>query len=364
MSLVQLRHFVVHAPDALELSRVALDFEFRPRQPITVDLATLLEANAKAEHEVEWNLRYRVLQNELRIVLSYLSEVGPRSGLQLDTENFVGTAAHIKRFVSESVGLGMLTAAVEQYFSWQYDPDLIYNFDVLPGHMQNDFPKNGVRPDLLFKFDNGLGALAGEARGRSEVGPQGDALRRDQRKRMGQLVGWSVENGAYPVTMTWAYLGGEQVQVDLFTMSDESIGSLAYQPKAEAPAAVIQREFVTTDALERSERRAQRLFETAPPAPAGEPRRLFDREVRGDWMTADFAKPSNVRMFLGVTDQPVPASHLRIARSRRRQAASREQPKYETALSDRLLIVVTESDSPEPEWSQVEAAVQEGEDGG
>ena|SRR5215469_10377312 len=85
--------------------------------------------------------------------------------LQLDTENFVGTAGHIKRFVSESVGLGMLTAAAEEYFMWQYAPDLIYNFDILPGELQDDFPKKGVRPDLLFKFDDGARALAGEARG-------------------------------------------------------------------------------------------------------------------------------------------------------------------------------------------------------
>jgi hypothetical protein len=179
---------------------------------------------------------------------------------------------------------------------------------------------------------------------------------------MAQLVGWSSENGGYPVTMTWAYMGGDHVQVDLFTMSDESIGSLAYQQKMETVFAVTQRELVTVNAVSRAERRPQRLFETAPPAPAREPRRLFDREVRGDWVTADFARPSNVRLFLGVTDQAIPPLRLRAARSRLRRLADRARAEYDTALSDRCLIVVTESDSPEPDWSGVEAAVQEGED--
>lgn len=359
MALVELRHFVVHAPCVSDLSDIKLDVEFMSRQPIDVNLATLLEANANAQHEVERNLRYRVLQNELRIVLSYLGDSSLQSELQLDKQNFVGTAGHIKRFVSESVGLGMLTAAAEEYFRWQYGADLIYNFDILPGELQEKFGKKGVRPDLLFKFDDGLRELAGEARGRSGVGPQGDAFRPDQLKRMCQILGWSVENGRFPVTMTWAYLGGKQVQVDLFTMSEDSIGSLAYEPLMEVPAAVARRQRVTTDATGRGERRAQRLFETAPPAPAREARSLFGREVRGDWTTADFARPSNVRMFLGVTDQPIPSSDLRIARSRRRRGASRVRTEYETAVSDRLLIVVTESDNPEPAWSRVEVAVQE-----
>lgn len=309
---------MVHASCVSDLSDIKLDVEFMSRQPIDVNLATLLEANANAQHEVERNLRYRVLQNELRIVLSYLGDPSLQSELQLDKQNFVGTAGHIKRFVSESVGLGMLTAAAEEYFRWQYDADLIYNFDILPGELQEKFGKRGVRPDLLFKFDDGLRELAGEARGRSGVGPQGDAFRPDQ-----------------------------------------LIGSLAYEPLMEVPAAVAQRQRVTTDALGRGERRAQRLFETAPPAPAREARSLFGREVRGGWTTADFARPSNVRMFLGVTDQPIPSSDLRIARSRRRRGASRVRTEYETAVSDRLLIVVTESDNPEPPWSRVEVAVQE-----
>jgi hypothetical protein len=363
VALVQLRHFLVHAECEPALERVPLDFVFRSRKAVSVDLATLLEANATAEHELEWELRYRVLQNELRIVLSFLHEE-PYGNLQLDNENFVATAAHIKRFVSESVGLGMLTAAVKEYFSWQYGSDSIYNFDVLPGEMQDELPKKGVRPDLLFKFDDGFRVLAGEARGRSGVGPRADVIRNDQHKRMQDILGWSAANGAYPITMTWAYLGGDHVQVDLFTMSEESIGSLAYQPTMETPAELTQRELVTIDAVGRGERRAQRLFETAPPAPAREPRRLFDREVRGSWVTADFARPSNVRMFLGVTDGPIPPSRVRAARSRRRRAASPAPAEYETAVSDRLVIVVAHSDDAEPEWSRVEASVQEGEHDG
>lgn len=56
-----------------------------------------------------------------------------------------------------------------------------------------------------------------------------------------------------------------------------------------------------------------------------------------------------------------PPARVQSERSRRHQVASRERTEYETALSDRLLIVVTESDNPEPEWSHVEMAIQEDE---
>jgi hypothetical protein len=81
-------------------------------------------------------------------------------------------------------------------------------------------------------------------------------------------------HGGYPVTMTWAYLGGNHVQVDLFTMSDHSMGSLGYVPPEGKTADIdvgVRRQ-ITADAIGRGELRAERLFETAPPAPIREPR--------------------------------------------------------------------------------------------
>jgi len=173
-------------------------------------------------------------------------------------------------------------------------------------------------------------------------------------------------HGGYPVTMTWAYLGGNHVQVDLFTMSDHSMGSLGYVPPEGKTADIdvgVRRQ-ITADAIGRGELRAERLFETAPPAPIREPRRLFGREVRGGWVTADLVRPSNVRLFLGATDAEVPASDVRATRSRARRTVQRRADEYETALSDRLLIVVARSENPEPEWSRVEALIERGESTG
>jgi len=367
---VQLRHFIVDAdfnPD------VDFELEFdewlpgliglRSCYPIEVDLAALLEANTMAERDVDRELRYRVLQYELRIILSYLSDGGSGSRLRLDEANFAATAGHIKRFVSESVGLGMLTAAVQEYFAWEFGPDAIANFDVLPGELKEQFGTGGVRPDLMFDFKDGARVLAGEARGRSSAGPPGDTVRQEQRRRLRDMLRWSSDHGGYPVTMTWAYLGGKYVQVDLFTMSDRSIGSLGYAPSEEKVAGinVSMREQFTIDAIGRSEQRAERLFEDAPTAPVREPRRLFGREVRGDWVTADLVRRSNVRLFLGAMDTPVPADDLRAVRSRTRRTAQRQSDEYETAVSQRLLIVVARSDNPEPEWSRVEALIERGE---
>jgi hypothetical protein len=368
VTLVQLRHFIVDADFDPALDEFTLRPALESSHPLEVDLATLLEANTMAERDVDRELRYRVLQHELQIILSYLSDEGSGNLLQLDVDNFAATAGHIKRFVSESVGLGMLTAAVQQFFAWEFGPDAIANFDVLPGEQKDEFGAAGVRPDLLFDFKDGARMLAGEARGRSQTGPQGTATRKEQRQRMEDMLRWSIDHGDYPVTMTWAFLGGNNVQVDLFTMSDRSMGSFGYAPLEESAVGIdiaVRQEF-TDNAIGRGALRAERLFETAPEAPIREPRRLFGKEVRGDWVTADLFRPSNVRLFLGAMDSPIPSLEVRTARSRKQrvQTVRRRADEYETALSDRLLIVVAHSENPEPEWSRVEAFVERGESDG
>ena len=363
MTSVQIRHFVVDAGLDPATDEFELQVTLESTHPLEVDLATLLEANAMAERDIDWELRYRVLQHELRIILSYISDEGSEGQLRLDVENFAATAGHIKRFISESVGLGMLTAAVQEFFAWEFGPDAISNFDVLPGEMKDQFGKGGVRPDLLFDFKDDARAIAGEARGRSQSGPPGMVIRAEQRQRMKDMLRWSSDHGDYPVTMTWAYLGGHHIQVDLFTMSDQSVGSLEYALHQESPVHVeaeVRHRF-TTEATARGQRRATRLFETAPPAPVREPRRLFGREVRGDWVTADLVRPSDIRMFLGAVEEPVPATEVRKVRSRVRQGTRPQARSYETALSDRLVIVVARSEDPEPAWSPIEAFIERGE---
>lgn len=362
MALVNLRHFIVEA-DWDDIDVLSPRASFAGPKTLEVDLAALLEANATAERDVERDLRYRVLQYELQIILSYLTHDGSGSWLKLDGENFPATAGHIKRFISESVGLGMLTAAVQEFFSWEVGPEAIANFDVLPGELKDEFGTGGVRPDLLFDFKDGERVLAGEARGRSSLGPQGATMRKDQRQRLKDLLAWSRDHGDYPVAMTWAYLGGAHVQVDLFTMQEGSVGSVGYLAVDKLPVHVgsqVRGQF-TAEAVDRSERRTAHLFETAPSAPIRESRRLFGREVKGDWVTADLVRSSDIRMFLGVVEAPLPSSEVRSARSRTRPSSQPRADRYETALSDRMLIVVAQSDDPQPEWSHIEALIEGGE---
>jgi hypothetical protein len=112
VALVELRRFIVET--AFE-DIDSLMPHFVSQEPLQVDLVALLEAHAMAQRDLEEGLRYRVLQDELRIILSYLTGSRPDDWLRLDAENFPGTAGHIKRFISESVGLGMLTAAVQDF---------------------------------------------------------------------------------------------------------------------------------------------------------------------------------------------------------------------------------------------------------
>lgn len=363
MASVQKRHFVVDAGFDPNVDKSELQVKLESTHTLEVDLAALLEANAMAEHDIDWELRYRVLQHELRIILSYISDEGLDDQLQLDVENFAATAGHIKRFISESVGLGMLTAAVQEFFAWEFGPDAISNFDVLPGELKDQFGKGGLRPDLLFDFKDDARAIAGEARGRSQSGPPGMVIRAEQRQRMKDMLQWSSDHSDYPVTMTWAYLGGHHVQVDLFTMSDQSVGSIEYalQQASDPHAKTEMRQRFTTEATARGQRRVTRLFETAPPAPVREPRRLFGQEVRGDWVTADLVRPSDIRLFLGAVEEPVPPTEVREVRSRVRQSTRPRTRPYETALSDRLVIVVARSEDPEPAWSPIEAFIERGE---
>ena len=73
-------------------------------------------------------------------------------------------------------------------------------------------------------------------------------------------------------------------------------------------------------------------------------------------------RPSDVRLFLGVMDSPVRASDERAAQARQRQASQRRADAHETALSDRLLIVVTRSETREPEWPRIKALIEGNED--
>src|SRR5258706_13973250 len=103
----------------------------------------------------------------------------------------------------------MLTAAVQSHYGWNPDERSLANFDVLPTRLADQYPSSGVRPDLLFDFNEGNDQwrLAGEARGRSARRPQKGSVSRGQRRRLNELVEWSGWNDLHRGTMTGGYTG-------------------------------------------------------------------------------------------------------------------------------------------------------------
>jgi hypothetical protein len=175
-----------------------------------INLAQVVEVNALAV-PAKRSLTYRVTQHELRLLLSFLSD-HPGVPVSMRRREFRASSGHVKRFVSESLGLGMLTAAVERHYRWKLSDSDLANFDVLPAKLASLYPSSGIRPDLLFDFSSQgeEKRLAGEARGRSSSRPKG--VGSGQRDRLAGIVAWSGRNDFHPVTMTWAYSGTKKGQ--------------------------------------------------------------------------------------------------------------------------------------------------------
>jgi len=245
-------------------------------------------------------------------------------------EDFKASAGHVKRFITESFGMGMLTATVQSHYGWQPSERSLANFDVLPTGLADLYPSYGVRPDLLFDFNEGDSQwrLAREARGRSRR-PQGAAICAEQRKRLEEIVAWSGRNDQHRVTMTWAYSGSDQVQVDLFDV----------QPSLDADASLAKPSLFAQEMLsvveERAEDRATaltaQLYDSAPEPDHARP--IFGSHVRGDWVTADLLAPSDLHLLLGVLDHPLPPDNIRsIRRGRDTSPRTRDQHPIQIAI--------------------------------
>jgi hypothetical protein len=330
-----------------------------------IDLAEVVKVNALAV-PADRELTYRVMQHELRLLLSFLVD-GPGSPLTLRHADFRASSAHVKRFISESFGLGMLTAAAERHHRWKLDDDL-HNFDVLPAKVAAQYPGSGIRPDLLFDFtDQGhQKRLAGEARGRSSARPLHFASK-DQRKRLADIVAWSGVNDLHPVTMTYAYTGAANAQVDLFdvTIPDHL---------NKVPEIVIADEefLVTTRTGQRFERLASlrqravgrvgeiadQLYVTAPQGVPGPTRSVYGRNVRGSWAAADLIAPSRLRFFLGLLDQPLTPEQAGAPRRRRIAAGQRDADPIQVAATGRILVVVARDATQNPDWSEVTSHIE------
>ena len=331
-----------------------------------IDLAEVVKVNGLAV-PADRKLTYRVMQHELRLLLSFLVDE-PGSPLTLRHADFRASSGHVKRFISESFGLGMLTAAAERHHRWKLNDSDLHNFDVLPAKVAAQYPGSGIRPDLLFDFtDQGQEKrLAGEARGRSSARPVHFASK-DQRDRLADIVAWSGVNDLHPVTMTYAYTGAANAQVDLFDITvpdyldaapeiviadEEGLVTTRTGRRFERLASIRPR------ALDRAGEITDQLYATAPQGAPGPTRSVYGRNVRGSWATADLIAPSRLRFFLGLLDQPLTPEQAGAPRRRRNAAMQRDADPIQVAATGRILVVVARDATQDPDWSEVTSRIE------
>jgi hypothetical protein len=198
---------------------------------------------------------------------------------------FWQSSSHIRRFVTESCGLGLLSWSVARFEGWQ-SPDRLAHIDNLPPAERAALSHGRLRPDLLFEV-GGL-QIAGEARGRSmHPSPsQFIACPAAQQGRLNELATWSVAKGGARWVMAWTRCSDAMTVTDYFDPGERT-------------------SLVPEGVLARAEaRREEQLWATAPPF-AGS---FLGRPVRGSWQLVDPApQPDGTqrRLFLGITETEV-----------------------------------------------------------
>ena len=287
------------------------------------------------------------------------------------TEEFKTSASHIRRFVTESLGLGMLTAAAEGYFGWSYGKRRLAHFDVLPTRLAGRYASSGIRPDLLFCFDdkNEPWWLAGEARGRSAKQPKGNSISAKQRERLDQLVSWSGRYEGHPITMTWTYNGSEVVQVDLFDVQPPSSPPPPPPLSIEAsfdPVKGIRMHYeedlpmnAVAARVVKNVRPLINLLYRSAPEPS-EPRSLFGTRIRGEWVTADLVARSNLHLLLGILEGDLSLEEINTLRhgSDALYSPTGDQSDIQVEVLDRILIVIARDTASPPAWSDVINQIQ------
>jgi hypothetical protein len=190
---------------------------------------------------------------------------------------------------------------------------------------------------------------------------------KDQLDRLTDIVGWSGANELHPVTMTYAYTGSPQAQIDLFDIIDPD-----YQDTAPEIAMSIEEDLVTTRtgrrferlefirprALERAREITDQLYATAPQDAPNQSRLIFGRHVRGSWAAADMIVPSRLRFFLGLFDQPLTPEEAGAPRRRRNAAELRDDDPVHVAATGRILVVVARDAGQDPDWSEVTSRIE------
>ncbi len=195
---------------------------------------------------------------------------------------FWQSSSHIRRFVTESCGLGLLSWSVAHFEDWRF-PYRLQHIDNLPVAERQAVSLGRLRPDLL--FDIGGLQVAGEARGRSSHPPPSEYVvcPTAQQDRLDQLAMWSEALGDARWIMAWTRCSDSTTVADYFDPGERT--SLI----PDRVLAQVRRQW------------ENRLWATAP---------LFDafflgRRLRGNWLLVDPApQPDGTqrRLFLGVSD--------------------------------------------------------------
>ncbi|MET9958182.1 hypothetical protein ABZ128_03690 [Streptomyces sp. NPDC006326] len=358
--------------------------------PLPVSLAALVNINALA-CDLRKNVDQRVRDHEISLLLSYIG--GSTHGSQplgVDCAALDSSSGHIKRFVSECTGLGVMTAASESLFNWAPGTDDLSSFDVLPAKLAGIYAKTGVRPDLL--YDLAAGPLAGEARGRrrnhKKMFPAGKGTP-EQRARLERLAQWSVDHDDHAYFMSWVWLGAGGVYVDIFLPDGSPAADSLKTGWIDTPGSALPWKFhiprpvprrrpevvnpedlrvamahtVETDhavATSPPEGQVRQALSRAEPLVEAAMDRSFGREeetlgtvsdvpVRGRWIRSDAVGQARHEVLLGILGERVPVDH----RAQRNRWSSQTSDRLDLFLEGRLLTVVHPVGSPRPSWDRI-----------
>ncbi|WP_282697807.1 hypothetical protein [Streptomyces sp. CC208A] len=331
----------------------------------------------------------RVRDHEIRLLLSYILGDAGKGPLGVECTALDSSALHIKRFVSECTGLGVMSAASQALFDWKPGTSGLSSFDVLPGKLRGVYAKTGVRPDLL--YDLAAGPVAGAARGRRRDGPQmfppGKGTT-DQRDRLEKLARWSVAHGDHSYFMSWVWLGAGGVYVDIFLPDGSAALTGLKTGWIDVPGDDAKPwQFLVPRPDRRSaespepdgdlvvdlplpafsgEGAATRAINRVGPAAEEAMDRAFSREedtlgmlagvpVRGRWIRGDLLGEARHEVLLGVLGERVELDR----RAQLERLASPTGDRLDTYLDGRLLTAVRPIDGPRPEWERISAELLE-----
>ncbi|MFC9331331.1 hypothetical protein [Kitasatospora sp. NPDC057015] len=137
------------------------------RGVLPVSLSQLVNVNAVA-CDLRKIIDQGVRDGEIALLTSYVAEAVDGSPLTAHYPQLTASSRHIRSFVSECTGLGVMSAVSEALFEWKPGKRTLNSFGVLPKQLKGFYGTSGPRPDLLFHLWPGKpGAAAASPRHRS-----------------------------------------------------------------------------------------------------------------------------------------------------------------------------------------------------